>query len=141
MSMRIRRQWGLIVRLVYAACLLGATVNHARVVAEHGILWNYGGVPVASAAFWTSLTVMDPLAVVLLIGRPNMGVLATAIIIIADVIHNLWITARYATSQRFIATAVSDPFLLSQVAFLLFVIVTVPVAWERGKRSFASDRS
>ena len=90
------------------------------------------GVSLASAAFWTSLTVLDPLAVVLLIGRPNMGVLATAIIIIADVIHNLWVTARYATSQRFIATAVSDPFLLSQVAFLLFVIVTVPVAWERG---------
>jgi hypothetical protein len=136
--MRIRRPWGLIVRLAYAACLLGATVNHARIVAEYGLLWDYGGVPVASAAFWTSLTLLDPLTVILLVARPNAGVLATAVIIIADVVHNIWITASYANSQRFIATAVSDPFLVSQVAFLLFVIVTVPVAWKRGERSAAS---
>ena len=117
---------------------MGATVNHVRIVAEHGLLWNYGGVPVASATFWTSLTLLDPLAVVLLIARPNAGVVATAVIIIADVVHNLWITARYTSPQRFIATAVSDPFLLSQAAFLLFVIATVPVAWRRGEWPVAS---
>lgn len=130
-----RRQWGLIVRLAYAACLLGATFNHARTVAEHGLSWDYGGVPVASAVFWTSLTLLDPLAVVLLVGRPNAGVLATAVIIIADVVHNLWITARYAGSQRFIATAFNDRFLVSQVVFLLFVMATISVAWRRDGRA------
>ncbi len=71
-------------------------MNHARIVAAHGLLWDYGGVPVASAIFWTSLTLLDPLAVLLLIAKPNVGVLATGAIIVADVVHNLWITARNA---------------------------------------------
>ena len=120
--MRVGRHWGLITPFAYAACLFGATVNHARIVARHGFDWDYGGVPAASAVFWTSLTLPDLLAFVMLIVRPKAGVAATAIIIIADVVHNVWITSRYAGLQGFIGAAVSDPFLVSQFVFLLFVL-------------------
>jgi hypothetical protein len=135
MKMHARQIWGLIVRLIYAACLLGATINHARIVAAHGLVWDYGGVPVASAAFWTSLTLLDPLAALLLIARPNAGVLATAVIIFSDVIHNLWMTARYAQPHHLLIAVTSDLFVISQIAFLLFVAATAPIAWTRRGRS------
>jgi len=132
---------GLIVRLIYAASLLGATINHVRIVAKHGLLWDYGGVPVASAAFWTSLTVLDPLAAILLIARPNAGVLATAVIILSDVIHNLWMTARTAQPDQFLVAVTSDPFVASQIAFLLFVAATAPIAWTRREPPVVSTSS
>ena len=138
MDMRLRQKWGLILRLIYAACLLGATVNHVRIVAKHGVLWDYGGVPVASAAFWTSLAVLDPLTAVLLVVCPNVGVLATVVIILFDVVHNVWITARYAVPQRFLTAVTSDIFVVSQIVFLLFVTITVPIAWKPGQRLLAS---
>lgn len=81
-----------------------------------------------SAAFWTSLTVLDPLAAVLLFAWPNAGVAATGTIIVADVVHNLWITARYAPPHRAFAAAMYDPFVVGQIAFMLFVVVTIPIA-------------
>jgi hypothetical protein len=129
---------GLTLRLIYAACLLGATINHVRTVAAHGLLWNYGGVSVASATFWTSLTLLDPLAAILLIARPNAGVLATAVIILSDVIHNLWITARYAQPHHLLVAVTSDFFVISQIVFLLFVAATAPIAWTPRERHLAS---
>ena len=122
---------GLTLRLTYVACLLGATVNHGRIVAAHGILWDYGGVPTVSAAFWTSLTVLDPLAIILLVMHPNAGVIATVAIIVSDVIHNVWITARYAAPGRLTEALTSDLFLLSQIVFLLFVVTTAKIAWTQ----------
>ena len=134
MSSARRRRRSLLVRTIYAACLLGATFNHARLLVQHGLLWDYGGVPLASAILWTSLTALDPLAVILLFVRPNIGVIVTSLIIVVDVVHNLWITAHYALPHRFLITATTDPFVISQVAFLLFVAMTTPVAWTHAQR-------
>lgn len=123
------RHRSLLIRAIYAVCLLGATFNHARLLIQHGLFWDYGGVPLASAVFWTSLTALDPLTTIMLFVRQNIGVVATALIIVADVVHNLWITAHYALPHRFLVTTMTDPFVVSQVAFMLFVIVTAPVAW------------
>lgn len=131
---------GVILRLIYAVCLLGATVNHIRIVAKHGLLWDYGGVPIASAAFWTSLTVLDPLTAVLLIVRPNAGVLATGIIILSDVVHNIWMTSRYAGQHSLIVAVTGDVFVVSQIVFLLFVAVTAPIAWMRDVSLLAERR-
>ena len=129
-----RRDRSLLVRAVYAACLLGATFNHGRILVQHGLFWDYGGVPVASAVFWTSLAALDPLAAVMLFVRPNAGVAATGVIIVADVTHNLWMTARYALPRRFLDAVLTDPLVVSQVAFMLFVATTVPAAWKRAQR-------
>ena len=129
-----RRGRSLLVRTIYAACLLGATFNHARVLVQHGLLWDYGGVPLASAVLWTLLTALDPSAVILLFVRPNIGVFMTGLIIVVDVVHNLWITAHYTLPHRFLITATTDPFVISQVVFLLFVAMTTPLAWTHAQR-------
>jgi hypothetical protein len=82
-----RRSLG--IRVIYAVCLLGAAFNHASILVAHGVFWDYGGMPKASAVFWTALTVIDPAAAVLLFLRPNAGIATTAAIIVVDVIHNL----------------------------------------------------
>ena len=83
----------------------------------------------ASAVFWTSLTLLDPLTVIMLFARPNIGVAAAGVIIVADVIHNLWIIAHHTLPHRFLVTVTTDPFVVSQVVFMLFVAMTAPVAW------------
>ncbi len=115
-------------RTIYALCLLGATYNHAAMLARHGILWDYGGMPKASAIFWTALTVIDPAAAVLLFTRPNAGVIVTAVIIIADVIHNLWITARYFPPM--LHGVAQSPAMIEQIIFMIFVLATAKFAWR-----------
>ena len=118
--------------MVYALCLLGATYNHATAIYQHGFFWDYGGVPRASATLWTMLAFLDPAAVILLFVRPNAGVIATAAIIIVDVVHNLWVTATY--SPPLLQAIARDPKVIEQIAFMVFVIATAPFAW-RARRS------
>ncbi len=121
----------LILRTIYALCLLGATYNHANVVLQHGLTWDYGGFPRGSTIFWTMLVVVDPAAVILLFLRPNAGVAATAAIIIVDVIHNVWIEARYF--PPLLHALAASPRMVEQIVFMVFVIITAPFAW-RAKR-------
>jgi hypothetical protein len=116
------------VRSVWAACLLIAGLNHARVLVQHGLLWDYGGLHPMSAAYLTALTLLDPLVAALLFLKPRAGVLATIVLIVTNVVHNLATTAHYAPAGEFVARA-SHPIILSQIAFMLFVVATARVAW------------
>jgi hypothetical protein len=120
-------------RAIYALCLLGATYNHVAAILQHGIFWDYGGFPRTSTTFWTSLAVLDPAAVVLLFLRPNAGVTATIGIIIVDVIHNVWITARYFPPLLHGLT--SSPHVIEQIVFMGFVVITAPFAWTTTRRA------
>ena len=60
----------LVLRTVYALCLLGATYNHATAIVQYGLFWDHGGIPIASTVFWTTLVVIDPAAIILLFARP-----------------------------------------------------------------------
>ncbi len=119
----------LLIRSIWAACLLIAAANHARILLRHGLFWHYGDVPWPSAVYWTSLTFLDPLAVALLFLRPKLGILATATLIATNVTHNLALTAHYAPAGEFLNHA-ANPLMASQVAFLLFVAVTAHAAWK-----------
>jgi len=119
----------LMIRSAYAACMLGAAFNHARILFQHGLFWSYGGVPWPSAAYWTSLTFLDPLAALLLFLRPRVGIAATAIIIATNVVHNLWVATWRAPTGQLASYVLSNPFTMSQLAFLLFVAVTARAAW------------
>ncbi len=122
------RQRSLVLRTIYALCLLGATYNHWVVIWQHGFGWNYGGLPKASTTFWTMLAFLDPVAVILLFTRANTGVAATAAIIVTDVIHNLWIQARYF--PPLLQAVASSPQVMEQIAFMLFVVATSWLARE-----------
>lgn len=120
---------GLIVRSIWAACLLVGGVNHARILIEHGLLWDYGGVGWASAAYWSSLTIVDPAAAALLFVRPRVGVPTTIALIVTNVMHNLAVTAWLAPEGEALAR-VANPFLISQIGFMLFVAATARIAWK-----------
>lgn len=119
--MKTVRNPSFLIRLIYAICLVGASYNHARIVVAHGIEWNYGGLPLFVCVFWTALTFIDPLAVILLMTKPLFGLALTAAIIVCDVVINFWVGITYGFD---IAS------FLAQALFLIFVMSTVGIAWR-----------
>jgi hypothetical protein len=122
----------LIVRSIWAGCLLIAAANHARILIQHGLFWDYGGAHWASAAYWTALTILDPLIAALLFARPRVGIWCTAVLIVTNVAHNVAATARYAPEGEFLDRAL-NPFMISQFGFMLFVAATARIAWKGGE--------
>jgi hypothetical protein len=126
---RLVQRRSVIVRSIWAACLLIGGLNHARTLFRHGLLWDYGGVAWPSAAYWTSLTLLDPLVAALLFLRPRIGIPSTILLIVTNVIHNVAVTAWYAPDGAFL-TRISHPFVISQIGFMLFVGATARIAWQ-----------
>lgn len=132
---RFVQRSSVIVRSIWAACLLIGGINHARILLQHGLLWDYGGVAWPSAAYWSSLTILDPLVAALLFVRPKVGITSTLVLIVTNVIHNLALTAHHAPDGEFLIAA-SNPFLTSQIGFMIFVLATARLAWKGiGSRS------
>ncbi|SFN66228.1 hypothetical protein SAMN05428984_0021 [Sphingomonas sp. OK281] len=125
----------LILRTFYALCLLGATYNHWYAIYHHGLHWDYGGFPKASATFWTMLAFIDPAAIILLFARPNIGVALTVGIIVTDVTHNVWIQARYF--PPLLQSLADSPQVIEQIAFMMFVLVSSPFAWAMKRQTAA----
>ena len=105
--------------------LLG-TSTHVAWIWNHGFLSDDYGVPLPSKIFWDLLTVLDPLAAVLLILRPKTGVLLTAGIIAIDVIHNNMAHADelYGTALELNDWLARYWMIAGQIVFLLFVLIT-----------------
>jgi hypothetical protein len=116
----------LILRVVYALCLLAGAWTHLRILVAHGLLWDYGGVPAFTRVFWTSLTFLDPLAVILLFLKPRTGLAVTAVIIAVDVTHNAWFYTHVGLPLR----GYLNWMFVSQVAFLTLVVLTIRIAWR-----------
>ena len=116
-------------RSVWAACLLIGGLNHGRILFQHGLTWDYGGVTPASALYWSGLTILDPLVAALLFIRPRLGISATILLIVTNVIHNLLVTAQYAPPGEFLVRA-ANLSLISQIGLMLFVGATARLAWS-----------
>lgn len=121
-----------LIRLIYAICLASASFNHARIVAAHGLDWNYGGLPVFVCVFWTALTFVDALAVILLIIKPILGLGLTTAIIVCDVVINAWVGMKYGIDGAAFS---------AQVMFLILVISTVGIAWRSESGRFHRQAS
>lgn len=118
----------LIVRSIWAVCLVIAGLNHARILMLNGLSWDYGGVGWASALYWSGLTIVDPLAAALLFLRPKAGIVSTIVIIVTNVVHNLAVVVRRSPDGDFLERA-AEPFLISQIGFMVFVLATARIAW------------
>ena len=118
--MKTVRNPSFLIRLIYTICLAGASYNHARIVCAHGLDWNYGGLPAFVCIFWTALTFVDAAAVILLLIKPLFGLALTVAIIVCDVVVNSWVGVTYGFD---IAS------FLAQAIFLVFVMLTVRIAW------------
>lgn len=121
---------GRTIRRIWAACLILAGLNHGHILLQHGLFWDYHGVGRVSAAYWSSLTLIDPLVAGLLFIRPGIGVPATVIVIMTNVGHNLAVTARHAPEDAFPGYVLSSPQILCQIGFLIFVLATWRMAWR-----------
>jgi hypothetical protein len=109
------------VRALYALCMAGAAFNHARIVADHGLFWDYGGIAPFYAVFWTSLTFVDTLAVLLLLARPRAGLALTVAVIVIDVLVNASVGLRYGFDWAAFG---------AQCLFLMIVLATIGTAWR-----------
>ena len=69
------------------AMLMGAS-THISWVIENGLMSKNYNASLFSMVFWDSLTFLDPIAALLLIIKPKIGLVLTFLIIIVDVIHN-----------------------------------------------------
>jgi len=120
--MRSADRWPIAIRVLYALCLAGAAYNHLRIALDHGLWWDYGGIPLFYQIFWTSLTFIDPLAVLLLLVQPRAGLVLTATIIVVDVLVNASATVVIGPDWQSLG---------AQMLFLAFVLATIGRAWPR----------
>jgi hypothetical protein len=114
----------LVLRSLYAFCMLAGTSTHVWTVITHGIFWDYGGALLITRIYWTSLTVLDPLAAALLFLKPRAGLLLTLAIIGSDVAHNTWLMHRSPAPNWL------NWMYVLQVLFLVFVLLTISHAWR-----------
>jgi hypothetical protein len=127
-----RSRSGLLIRTVYALCLLVATGAHAAPLLQHGVFWDYGGVGWVSAAFWTALAIADPVAAACLFVWPRVGLVLTSGIIGLDVLHNGIVFSDVLRHPSVLHLWTYTAFGL-QLAFLLFVIATVRLPWSQAQ--------
>ena len=114
-------RFALAIRIVYMSCLAVATYNHAVVLIHHGWGWNYGGMPIGTIVFWTSLTLLDPMVAILLFLKPRPAVIMLVILMASDVANNTWVILRYGGEVWKVA---------AQWIFLAFVLTTIDFVWR-----------
>ena len=136
----------IILRGIYATCLVLATTTHVLFDVRYGVLLDGMeplGYPVGVRFYWASLTFLDPLAAILLFVRPRAGLILCATIIATDVINNCWVAFHQSefgplsldnspTDQHQSGGNID---LILQVAFLIFVFATVRYAWRGLQRN------
>ena len=120
-----------LIRVIFAIYIFGfsyGTTNHIIDIHRDGLL-GYDYVPLPINIYWTLLTILDPLAIILLLFSPFLGMVLSVFIMATDLAVNISVTLYfYLQTSNF-----SDGRLFLQIAFGLFVFVTVPFAWKRVK--------
>lgn len=122
------RRLSLLLRAIWALCLIGAGANHARILLEYGFFHDYG-VGGASAVYWTALTIIDPVIAVLLFLAPGVGIVATIVLMVTNVAHNVAATIPFLPANASWWSLLTYPHLAMQSGFLLFVLATARWAW------------
>ena len=111
---------------VYSICFLAGTYTHIIDLVNHGFL--AAPVPVAIGVYWNALTLLDPLALVLLWWMPKAGIRLALAIMISDLCVN---TGTYLTGYFGPPLPSMVPLrLFEQALFGLFLFVTAPLAYR-----------
>lgn len=122
--------WIKIFVVLFSICLLGATYNHINDLIKGGFLpyTKWMGAPIGLNIYWTSLTFLNPLAVVLLFLSLRVGIYLLNIIIISDVIINM-----YSCYHYYHITFFENTGLQQQLAFMIVVVVISPFIYLYSK--------
>jgi membrane protein HdeD len=124
-------RWVQISLSVYAAGFLIGTSTHVSVLL-HG--WFLPHHPLLNS-YWTALTFLDPLVVVLLLFAPRAGLVLAVGIMLSDVGVNSLATYTDAQGKYLV-----DYFVQLQTLFLGFVLGSAPFIWTVTPRRAASLR-
>jgi hypothetical protein len=107
---------------VYSVCFLYGTLAHAIDIVRGGWL-PYRYAPFGANLFWSLLTILDPLVVILLIFRRRLGLALAVIIMVLDVAVNSYVAYGLPIDKvsRFLPLGLPTlfcGFVLGSVAFL-----------------------
>jgi hypothetical protein len=105
--------------LIYAFSLSGAFYNHVSDIIKFGFL-PYHQVPLWLNIYWTSLTFIEPIAIIAIVLKKNIGIYLCMAIIVSDVIINFFSTLVYFGGLR----QLFDFRFICQVVFMAFVLST-----------------
>lgn len=116
-------------RIIQGVWVIGFLVGTSTHVADliFGGLNVYEGFPLGNRVFWISLTLLDPLTVMLILLRRRAGIALGVAVMIADVAVNWTVFSTIGGLSLF--------GVLNQSAFAAFVLVTTPLLWRRFGRS------
>ncbi|PJJ63686.1 hypothetical protein [Compostimonas suwonensis] len=82
----------------------------------------YAGFPPALRVFWLSLTVLDPLTVLLLLLRKRAGIILGLVVILADIAVNWTVYFSIGGNPLF--------GVVNQTVFAIFLLATAPALWR-----------
>ena len=119
-----------VVRLVWIAGFLVGSTTHVLDLVQGGAAV-YAGFPDAVRLYWVSLTLLDPLTVVLTALRRRAGVVLGVAIMVSDVAVNATVAAT--------TDGLGLRGLVLQVAFGLVVVTTAPLLWRAARRPGERD--
>jgi len=102
------------------------TFTHIQWILKNGFLSEKYNASIWSTIFWDSLTLLDPLAAILLVVKPKSGLYLTLLIILADVIHNniFYWQELYLNPPQPLEWIKQYWMILGQIIFALFVCLT-----------------
>ncbi len=110
--------------IIYIFSFLIAASTHIRDLAAGGFL-PYISKPLWANIYWTALTFADPLAAAVLLISLRKGMVLYALIILSDVIINLYFTISLRGIQ-----GIFNLFMMSQISFLLFLMISWKVMYK-----------
>jgi len=119
-----------VVRLVWIAGFLVGSTTHVLDLVQGGVAV-YAGFPDAVRLYWVSLTLLDPLTVVLTALRRRAGVVLGVAIMVSDVAVNATVAAT--------TDGLGLRGLVLQVVFGLVVVTTAPLLWRAARRPGECD--
>jgi len=111
--------------LIYCLGLGLGTLSHLVDIVLNGWL-PYDFAPLAFNLYWTALTLLDPLCILLLLSKRRWGLIVLIAIMVTEVAINAYATARGLLAGGFAYNAS----LWLQAAFLLFVLLTARRVWR-----------
>jgi len=119
----LNKRTRVVLALQSISMLLGSS-THISWVVKNGIFSQHENTFFASTVFWDSLIFFDLLAALLLIIKPKTGIILTAIIITADVLHNnsYWIFGKLPLEN---IDRLLWAMFVGQIIFLVFVYATL----------------
>ena len=113
--------------IIQCIAMLMGTSTHVLWAIENGFLSEHYHANLGSMLFWDALTFLNPIAALLLIVRPKIGVYLTLAIITVDVVHNniFYFEELYQSDVSFGDWLKHYWMILGQIVFLVFVWVTI----------------